>query len=93
MGNPKVSHILPKLLEYIKEIGIEINEEAMSYVIRLNMLYIPTRYPDAWPEGIPEEFYTREEAEEAIHMAETVLDEVDKIWRRLLKRGYEKERK
>lgn len=54
--------------------------------MRLNKYYVPTRYPDVWSEGIPEEQYTEKESLEAISMAENVLNWVRKVWE-LLKRG------
>jgi HEPN domain-containing protein len=29
----------------------------------LDKYYIPTRYPNAWSEGAPEDYYTREDGE------------------------------
>jgi HEPN domain-containing protein len=36
-----------------------------------------------WSEGIPEEFYSAEEASEAIESAQLVLEWVERLWRRL----------
>lgn len=39
----------------------------------LDLFYIPTRYPDALPDGVPAEVYTRTQADAAIALAaETV---------------------
>jgi len=46
-------------------------------------MYIPTRYPDAWSEGIPEDQYSKSEAEEAIAMAEKVVNWVRETWESL----------
>ena len=35
----------------------------------LDKFYIPTRYPNGLPEGIPRDYFTRKEAEEAIKAA------------------------
>jgi len=40
---------------------------------RLNRLYIPTRYPDAFPMGAPAEQFFKMDAEEALNDAEAVL--------------------
>lgn len=39
----------------------------------LDLFYIPTRYPDALPDGVPAEVYTRSQAELAIALADEVL--------------------
>jgi HEPN domain-containing protein len=52
----------------------------------LSKFYTPTRYPDVWSEGIPEDYYSRREAEEAIRIASEVIDWVRELWRRLSKR-------
>ena len=39
----------------------------------LDKHYIPARYPNAYPEGAPCEYYTRAEAERAIDHAEQIL--------------------
>ena len=35
----------------------------------LDKYYIPTRYPDALPEGIPHDYFTKKEAQEALNAA------------------------
>ena len=40
---------------------------------RLDQYYIPTRYPDALPGGAPFEVYRREQAEEAVSVAEGII--------------------
>jgi HEPN domain-containing protein len=41
---------------------------------RLNRLYIPTRYPDAFPSGVPAHQYAEDDADQAIADAEEVID-------------------
>src|SRR5262249_33204521 len=41
--------------------------------VRLNLLYISTRYPDAFPSGVPAAMFTEQSALEAIADAELVL--------------------
>jgi HEPN domain-containing protein len=43
---------------------------------RLDQYYIPTRYPNGLPGGIPHEVYTPDQAEEAIAGTRRVLDQV-----------------
>jgi len=40
-----------------------------------------------WSEGIPEDYYSRREAEEAIRLAKEVIRWVEEVWRRLSRRG------
>lgn len=41
---------------------------------KLDKFYITARYPDGLPSGIPQEYFEREEAEEAIKLADEVLE-------------------
>lgn len=41
---------------------------------RLNRLYIPTRYPDAFPSGVPAYQYAESDADQALADAEEVID-------------------
>jgi len=43
---------------------------------RLDQYYIPTRYPNGLPGGIPHEVYTSDQAQEAITGAQRVLNHV-----------------
>ena len=43
----------------------------------LDRFYIPTRYPNGLPGGIPAESYTEEDARQAVEKAEAVLGLVD----------------
>jgi HEPN domain-containing protein len=48
---------------------------------RLDQLYVPTRYPNALPGGVPAEVFTDEQAAEAIAQAARFLDQADSIVR------------
>ncbi len=48
----------------------------------LDKHYIPTRYPNGLPEGAPTEFYTRQEADDAIGHAEAILRFCDGVLHR-----------
>ena len=41
--------------------------------MRLDRLYIPTRYPNGLPGGIPADAFSAQDASEAISQAETIL--------------------
>ncbi len=40
---------------------------------RLDLYYISARYPDAFPSGAPFEYFTRDQAEEAVQYAEALV--------------------
>lgn len=43
----------------------------------LDRFYIPTRYPNGLPGGIPADSYSEQDARQAIEMAKAVLEHVD----------------
>lgn len=52
-------------------------EDCMAYIEEaklLDKLYIPTRYPNGLPEGIPHDYFTRKEAEEAVQAASRIYE-------------------
>lgn len=59
------SHSLVKIAEAL---GINGDIERMGR--RLDVYYISSRYPDAFSEGAPYEYFDREQAEEALGFAE-----------------------
>lgn len=83
LGHPRTGHSLIDLGNALRSIGLEIPRELYEVLARLSKFYIPTRYPDAWVEGIPEDYYTENEAREAIELAEKVATWVLTTWRRL----------
>lgn len=48
----------------------------------LDKLFLPTRYPDAWIEGAPSNYYTRQNAREAISYAAVIMKWVEEAWSR-----------
>ncbi|MEM4619254.1 MAG: HEPN domain-containing protein [Desulfurococcaceae archaeon] len=87
LGSPRIGHSLVELGNVLKSIGIEISIDIYEALVRLSKFYIPTRYPDVWSEGVPEDYYTESESREAIEFAEKVIDWVISVWRKLLKSG------
>lgn len=53
---------------------LKINGELETYAKRLDQYYISTRYPDAQPSGAPYEYFTREQAEEALRFAKAFIE-------------------
>ncbi|MEK6961446.1 MAG: HEPN domain-containing protein [Nanoarchaeota archaeon] len=48
-------------------------ESVSSACRELDKLYIPTRYPDALPSGIPHDYFTKDDAEKAIKHCKQIL--------------------
>ncbi len=49
-------------------------------VSELDKLFLPTRYPDAWVEGVPSNYYTRQNARAAISYAMMIIKWVEDAW-------------
>ncbi|RLI40992.1 DNA-binding protein [Candidatus Bathyarchaeota archaeon] len=49
------------------------NDELVNQAKVLDRHYIPSRYPNFHPEGAPLDYYTREDAEEAVKNAEKII--------------------
>ncbi len=80
IGNDSFGHSISLLLEKANFDNTIINKGKL-----LDKYYIPTRYTDAWSEGIPEDYYTLEETEQAISYSGMIIDEVKKRWKLLKK--------
>lgn len=84
IGSIPVGHSLIRLVGRLKRRGVDV-DEALRHSRLLDRHYIPTRYPNAHPEGSPFEYYDEDTAKEAIHSAEAILDFVLGVSRRWLK--------
>ncbi|MEZ0345247.1 MAG: HEPN domain-containing protein [Infirmifilum sp.] len=82
-GSPTYGHSLVVLVEQLASQGFEVDDRVRELAARLSKLYTPTRYPDVWVEGTPEDYYTKLEALEAIRWAEELLSWVERKWRSL----------
>ncbi len=60
------------VMEIARSLGI--NGEIENIAKRLDLYYISTRYPDAFPSGAPFEYYTKEQAEEAVGFASKIIE-------------------
>jgi len=58
----------------------------MQAASELDKLFLPTRYPDAWVEGVPSNYYTRQNARAAISYALMIIKWVEDSWSSLWKR-------
>lgn len=78
-----ISSLLLKLP--VELVPLVIIQEAKT----LDKYYVPTRYPNAWAEGLPTDYYTHQDALQAIEHAKKIIDWVVKSWKSLSR---EKER-
>ena len=84
VGEPTTGHSLVKLLNATQEtLAKKAPGEISDAALKLSRYYIPTRYPDVWSEGIPEEYYSASDSEEAITLAKKVIEWVEEEWREL----------
>lgn len=82
IGKPARGHSATRLLREISAL-VEVGEELFEDAALLDKFYVPTRYVDAWSEGVPYEYFTRRDAESAIGAAEKIIEFVKKTWTRL----------
>ncbi len=80
IGNDSFGHSISLLLE-----KSNFDKKLINKAKTLDKYYIPTRYTDAWSEGIPEDYYTLEETEEALNYSEMIIEEVENKWKSLKK--------
>ena len=72
IGSDSFGHSVSLLL---KKADFDISMIDMA--ITVDKYYIPTRYTDAWAEGSPEDYYTLDNANEAIECSESIIREVE----------------
>lgn len=71
-GRIELGHSVFQLLQ-----AVQGAPEDVLYAARvLDRYYIPTRYPNGFAAGAPMDFYDRPTAEEAVELAESVLEYV-----------------
>lgn len=66
-------HSVSKLLKELPG-GIVVLEELIEEAILLDRFYIPTRYPNGFDLGIPKDYFTRSDAEDACKAAEKIIE-------------------
>lgn len=87
LGLPAFGHSVSRLLKEFEGRGIDVPEGLLRSAKALDKLYVPTRYPNAWAEGAPHEYYTEVDAADAIRHAESVLRWVEETWGSLRRGG------
>lgn len=70
-GQEAWGHAVAKLLE---KLPMETPSELIERARFLDAYYVPTRYPDAFPEGIPAEHYGPLQSKEALNHAHAILE-------------------
>jgi HEPN domain-containing protein len=81
IGLPAYGHSVSKLLTNIP--GIEVPEDILQGAITLDKYYVPARYPNAWPEGSPHEYFSKSDAMRAVKYAEEIIKWVEEVWKYL----------
>jgi HEPN domain-containing protein len=74
LGADAWGHDVRELLETAGDVPASLVEAAAE----LDTFYIPTRYPDALPAGMPGQSYTAAQAARAIALAEEVIGHVER---------------
>lgn len=90
-GKPGFGHDLLALARAASTVCGEPDASTRRCIVMLDKMYIPPRYPDAFPGGAPWEHYTLEEALEAKECARLVIDWVRRCARDLGHRVGEEE--
>lgn len=68
------------------------SDDLIQIAKKVDKYYIPTRYTDVWSEGLPEDYYTIDDAKEALECSETIISGVENRWK-LLRDAENKEKK
>lgn len=66
-------HTLTALMGRLPE-SVKASEKLVNFAKSLDKHYIPTRYPNGFDSGAPTDFYTEQEAQEAVKYAEKILE-------------------
>lgn len=72
LGGEPWGHALVNLLTGLKE-KVTVAENIIQCGRTLDRFYIPTRYPNSWSAGIPKDYYTKEDATDALRCAEEII--------------------
>ncbi|RLF63542.1 MAG: DNA-binding protein [Thermoplasmata archaeon] len=73
LGQEAWGHVVAKLLRELPP-SIPVAGELVDKARVLDSMYIPTRYPNSYPEGAPFEHYGPLQSEEAIRYAGEILE-------------------
>jgi HEPN domain-containing protein len=74
LGMDAWGHTVTALIGNLPDAVAQPSETLVNYARTLDKHYIPTRYPNGFASGAPTDFYTKEEAQNAIRNAEAILE-------------------
>jgi HEPN domain-containing protein len=58
--------------ELLASLGLAVSDAVFEQATFLDRFYIPTRYPNGLPAGVPHDYFSREDAAQAIAAAEAI---------------------
>jgi HEPN domain-containing protein len=73
LGGEGWGHSITRLLRDASH-KLEVTEDLITAAQRLDKHYIPTRYPNGFDLGAPRDYYTADEARQAITDAQRIYD-------------------
>lgn len=73
LGGEGWGHMIVKLLKELPPDKVVVKKDLLEKAVYLDKLYIPTRYPNGFDSGAPQDYYTAKEAKEAIKYARNIL--------------------
>ena len=74
LGMDAWGHTLTVLIGNLPPAVTQPSEGLINYARMLDKHYLPTRYPNGFASGAPTDFYTEEEARNAVQHAEAILE-------------------
>jgi len=73
LGGEGWGHVVTRLLkDLVQSRKAKVPEEQIRAALRLDKHYIPTRHPNGFDSGAPKDYYTAEEARQAIADAQCI---------------------
>ncbi len=78
MGNEPSGTSISSLLK-----KLDFGDDVVNLAKKIDRYFIPIRYMVAWSEGLPGDYYTIEDAEEAISYSKLIMKSVEEKWKSL----------
>ncbi|MFO7875136.1 MAG: HEPN domain-containing protein [Desulfovermiculus sp.] len=79
LGADPWGHSIRKLIEELKEVDLKAFDALKAMIspgLKLDRMYIPTRYPNGLPDITPDLAYEQEDAQNAISASESIIGRV-----------------
>ena len=73
LGAEALGHSVLSLIKKLPK-KFKVTKEMIDMARELDRAYIPTRYPNAHPEGAPFEYYSENDARRLINCAKTIIE-------------------